>query len=65
MDGRTKTLTMKGLLQCIEHCGSGTPKTTNKFKMADRRIKLQETQVPLDATQHCFVGVFPLQKFLC
>ncbi len=49
----------------MEHCGSGTPQPANEFKMADWRMKLQETQLPLDVAQHCSVLVFPLQKFLC
>ncbi len=28
----------------MEHGGSGTPQPVNKFKMADRRMKFQETQ---------------------
>ncbi len=49
----------------MEHCGSGTAQPANKFKMADRRMKLQETKLHLDVAQHCFALVFPLQKFLC
>ncbi len=33
--------------------------------MADRRMKLQETQLPLDVAQHFYVLAFALQKFLC
>ncbi len=40
----------------MEHCGSGTKQPVNKFKMADRWMKLQET---LDMTQHCSVFGFP------
>ncbi len=29
---------------CMEHCGSETPWHAKKFKMADRRMKFQETQ---------------------
>ncbi len=47
----------------MEHCGSGTPQLANKFKMADRRMKMQETQIPLHVAQHCSVLVFPLQQF--
>ncbi len=49
----------------MEHRGSGTPQPPNKFKMADQRMKLQETQFPLDVAQNCSVFVFPFQKFLC
>ncbi len=44
----------------MEHCGSGTPQPANKFKMADRRMKYQETTLPLDVAQHWSVLVFPL-----
>ncbi len=49
----------------MEHCGSGTPRPANKFKMADQRMKFQETQKLLDVTHHCSVLVFHLQKLLC
>ncbi len=49
----------------MEHCGSGTPQPANKFQMADRWMKLQETQLLLHVAQHCSVFVFPLQKVLC
>ncbi len=49
----------------MEHCGSGTPQTVNKFKMAERRMKFKETQYLLDEAHHCSVLVFPLQKLLC
>ncbi len=39
-DGRNKNL--KGFY--MEHWGSSTPQAANKFKMADRRTKFQETQ---------------------
>ncbi len=46
------------------HCGSETLQPAHQFKIADRRIKLQETQLPLSAAQHCSVLIFPLQKLL-
>ncbi len=49
----------------MEHRGSGTPQPANKFKMAGRRMKLQETQLPLDVAQNCSIFVFTFQKFLC
>ncbi len=49
----------------MEHCGSGTPQPANKFKMAGRWMKLQQTQLPLDVALHCSVFVLPMQKFLC
>ncbi len=49
----------------MEYCHTETPHPTNQFKQADRWIKLQETQLPLDVAQHCSILVFPLQKFQC
>ncbi len=48
----------------MEHCGSGTPQPVNKFKMANRRMKLQEAQLPFRMAQSWSVLIFPLQKFL-
>ncbi len=48
-----------------EHWGSGAPQPDYKFKMAERRMKFQETQYLLDVALHCSVLVFPLQKLLC
>ncbi len=47
----------------MEHCGSGTPQPANKFKMADRRMKLHETKLHLDVAQHCFALLFPCRNF--
>ncbi len=49
----------------MEHCGSRTPQPANKFKMADRRLKVQETQLLLNVAHHCSVLALPLQKLLC
>ncbi len=49
----------------MEHWGSGTPQPANKFKMAERWMKLQEPEWLLVVTRHCSVLVFPLQKLLC
>ncbi len=38
----------------MKHRGSGTPQPAKKFKMVHRRMKLQETQLPLDVAQHYF-----------
>ncbi len=43
----------------------GAPQPDYKFRMAERRMKFQETQLFLDVTLHCSVLVFPLQKLLC
>ncbi len=40
-DGRNKNWTMQ---LDMEHWGSGTPQPANKFKMAELRMKFQETQ---------------------
>ncbi len=45
----------QGKVYCMEYCDSGTPRPANKVKMADRQMKLQETQLPLDVAQHCSV----------
>ncbi len=36
-----------------------------QIQNGSRRVKLLETQLPLDVAQNCFVLVFPLQLFLC
>ncbi len=41
------------------------PQSANKFKMAERRMKFQETQKLLDVAHRCSVLVFALQKLLC
>ncbi len=49
MDGRNKNWTMKRLRRGpVGICGSETLQPTNRFKMADRRIKVQEAQLSLD-----------------
>ncbi len=42
-----------------------TVQLASQFQMADRWIKLLESQLPLDVAQNCSVLVFHLQKFLC
>ncbi len=42
--------------------GSGNPQPAYQFKMVERRMKLQETQKPLDAAQRCSVFVFSLAE---
>ncbi len=39
----------------MDYFGTETLQLASQFKMADRRIKLQETQLPLDMAQ----------KFIC
>ncbi len=56
MDGKTKNLIMKG--NYMEFRGSGVSRPANEFKMADRRIKLQATQLPIYAAQHCSALVY-------
>ncbi len=43
----------------MENYGPVTPQPMNKLKIADRRLKLQEKQLPPDVAQHCSVLVFP------
>ncbi len=47
----------------IEHCGSGTPQPANKFKMADRRMKLHETKLLLDVAHLAETAVLKISLF--
>ncbi len=49
----------------MEHCGTGATQQANKVKMADRRTKVQETQLPLDVAQRLSVIIISLRKFQC
>ncbi len=48
----------------MEHCGSGTPQPAKKFKMVNRRMTLQETQLSLYVTQHFSVFSFHAAHFV-
>ncbi len=61
-DGRTKNRIMKRPLHGTLRLRS--PPTGKQIQNGRRRVKLQETQLPLDVAQSCFVLVFPLQLFL-
>ncbi len=47
----------------MDHCTTEIPQPANRFKMADRVIKLQDTQLPLDGAQNCSVLVLPFLHF--
>ncbi len=61
VEGRTKNLIMKR----IQHETMWLPTWPINPKMTNRRMKLQEPQLPLYVAQHCSLFIFPLQKFLC